>query len=293
MAEASEIALSQRLRTLCEEYNNRPYIARRGVLPTLVKFLQNENHEVQMNAAETLRLLSEHPENPEPMCKEKGLLQALAAAYEATEEKDPEVFQVVAEIISNLESALEQRTARGPSVAPITEAESAMTSKNRGQRITQSVVGRTRTITLEIPTMSDANSASLVDLLECTRGVVSFTLDTVARTATLYTSTSTPTLLRLMEDKGFIAIVRSETNPQARQRRVSATPIQAPQYLSGSHEGSSEYLRSIVLHGVDGNSLSSRLERQKLEKAKNAKEKNAKQVGQLTGFFQKITSGWW
>jgi hypothetical protein len=293
MAEASEIALSNRLRALCEEYSNRPYIVRRGVLSTLVKFLQHENREIHLNAAETLRLLSEHPENPEPMCKEKGLLQALATAFQVAENVDADMFQVVGEVVGNLEAALDRRTSEATPAIP--ETESSMTAKNRGTRIVHSVVGRTRTVVLEIPTLSDANASGLSDLFECTRGVVSFTLDTVGHTATLYSSTSTPTILRLLEDKGFIALVRSETNPTARGAQVRTSTTQLPQYLSGKGAAGdgSDYLRSIVLHGVDGNSLSSRLERQKQEKTRSAKEKNAKQVAGLQGFFQKITTGWW
>ena len=295
MTDASEVALSQRLRTLCEEYGNRPYIVRRGVLATLVKFLTNETREVRLNAAETLRLLSEHPENPEPMCKEKGLLQALATAYQTAEESDPEMFAAVGQVVTNLEAALDRRSEAVQQGAIINEGNSSMTTKNRGSRITNSLIGRTRTLVLEIPTLCDANAETLIDVLECTRGVVSFTIDTVLRTATLYTSTSTPTILRLLEDKGFIALVRSETTPQSvthgSATRRGSNSGQMPQYLSGKG-GNSDYVQSIVLHGFDGNSLSSRLERQKQEKTRAAKEKNAQQLGLLGSFVNKLT-GWW
>eukprot|EP00760_Papus_ankaliazontas_P025474 PhM_4_TR2731/c0_g1_i1/m.100180 len=294
MSEANELALSGRVRGLCEDYSNRPYIVRRGVLSTLIKFLQHTSRDVQFNAAEALKLLSEHPENPEPMCKERGLLQALATAYQNTEGTDVEIFNLVADVVANLEAALDRKDQGRPSEGPqVNETQSAMTTKNRGNRIVHSVVGRTRTVVLDVPAMTENLTRDLGDLLECTRGVVSYTLDPMERTATLYTSTPTPTLLRLLEDKGFVAVVRSESNPQPRSsaQRRSSTAI--PQYLTGKGAEGSDYMKTLVLHGMDTNSLSSRVERQKLEKARQAKEKNARQVGQIQGFFQKMTAGWW
>jgi len=83
-------------------------MVRRGAIPTLAKYLTNEIAEVRLHAAEALRFLSDHPETPEPMSEEKGLLEALVAASHNAEENDPTMFAVVSDVIRNLDTALDR-----------------------------------------------------------------------------------------------------------------------------------------------------------------------------------------
>eukprot|EP01062_Namystynia_karyoxenos_P028849 TRINITY_DN21790_c0_g2_i1.p1 TRINITY_DN21790_c0_g2~~TRINITY_DN21790_c0_g2_i1.p1 ORF type:complete len:387 (+),score=71.46 TRINITY_DN21790_c0_g2_i1:109-1161(+) len=71
------LPVALRLKSLASVTGNQPYIARKGVLPTLLKFLRSEQIAVQLSAAETLRLLSSHPDNPSVMAQDAELVREL------------------------------------------------------------------------------------------------------------------------------------------------------------------------------------------------------------------------
>eukprot|EP00756_Hemistasia_phaeocysticola_P008498 Hpha_TRINITY_DN14630_c0_g1::TRINITY_DN14630_c0_g1_i1::g.48406::m.48406 len=74
-SQIAELPVALRLRTLASEEGNQLYIAKRGVLPTLVKFLRHDQPSVQIIAAETLRLLASHPDVPAEMVRDPDLVR--------------------------------------------------------------------------------------------------------------------------------------------------------------------------------------------------------------------------
>ena len=64
----------------------------------------NKEPEVVQCTAETLRFLSSHPDNPEYMCREKGLVQSVVKQYQST--TDPKLKPVLADVMRNLHSAI-------------------------------------------------------------------------------------------------------------------------------------------------------------------------------------------
>jgi hypothetical protein len=106
MAElVNEISVVKKLWNLSSEPNNQPYIVRRNILPALIKFLQSKDPQVSQLAAETLKLLSSHPDNPEYICREKGLLQTLVKVYKAEQENET-LKSTLAAVLRNLHSAV-------------------------------------------------------------------------------------------------------------------------------------------------------------------------------------------
>lgn len=67
----NEVSVVTKLYKLALDPANQPYIVRRNILPTLVKFLSNKDTDVVQRSAETLQLLASHPDNPDYMCREK------------------------------------------------------------------------------------------------------------------------------------------------------------------------------------------------------------------------------
>ena len=302
-AAATQVALSLRLLDLSYPYNHRPYIARRGVLDTLTRFLEQENVEVRINAAKTLLLLSEHPENPELMCRESGLLQALRVAYESVQEdgvnapvgnhdneiqtaenKTPEVtlLHSLSQVVQNLENALEAKFESEES--PYIEPCSAMVSKRPTARVSQSQLQDTRKLVLDIPSLMSSSTDTLADLLESVRGVISFTMNLDSHEVTLHLTTPTPTLLRLLEDRGHLAVVRSDFFVNAGQGDTRRESL--PSYLpSRGHYGSSgRDMGSVVPYG--DHSLAARRRRRRRRRTREAEEHSG-------GLLQRIASVFW
>lgn len=107
---ATELALAKRLHALTKEYRNRPVVARRNTVPTLLKLLVNKQRDVRFTAAEALAFLCDHPENVEYMCQEKGFLPVVYEQYRSAECDDPEMYHVLGSIFDHLRAALDDST---------------------------------------------------------------------------------------------------------------------------------------------------------------------------------------
>jgi len=112
MDHVNELTVVSKLRDLAADPANQPYIVRRSILPTLQKFLADKDPLVALRAAETLRFLSSHPDNPEYMCREKGLVPAVVRLYQST--PDPALKAVAADIMKNLRSAIKPQGSAAP-----------------------------------------------------------------------------------------------------------------------------------------------------------------------------------
>lgn len=100
------LALVKRLKLLASDVDNQPVVCRRGILPSLLLFLQNTDPEVRHTAAETLVLLSSHSENPECLCRERGLVQIVVSSFRSSKDSDPVFYELCGTIIKNLGSAV-------------------------------------------------------------------------------------------------------------------------------------------------------------------------------------------
>jgi hypothetical protein len=336
-----ELSLVQRYKALAENYNSRPIVARRGSLVTLLKFLQHEDREVRFVAATTIALLADHPENPEVICCQEGLVQALFDRYKCSELEDPEIRQVIAGIFQCLRPVLDrdENAARGGAVhgkagdgaadesaatatalldldenrGNFAENESVRTVKNRPTRIRQQSNVVYKSIVLNLPCLATSQEfQDLAELLQTTKGVISYTVkhnegDEAGAAGgaggngaelTVFASTPTAVLIKLLGDQGFAADLVSETVVENAAQRGGAGGNGAadgrrPMYRSGlggaGAPGLSSFYHSLVLHGSHNNSLSERLRKQKEERERKA----ASELSSITGFIGKLTKGWW
>mmetsp|Transcript_34493 Transcript_34493/g.40335 ORF Transcript_34493/g.40335 Transcript_34493/m.40335 type:complete len:323 (-) Transcript_34493:75-1043(-) len=315
-----ELNLAKRYLSLVQDFKNRPVVARRNTIPSLLKLLKSTDVDVRLVAAETIALLAEHPDNPQFLCKEKEFLRTVYEAYH-----DSEVDELFHSLLSRVFDALrvcldenESEQARtdehiDPAVVesrpeptssnapPVDGAESARIAKGRTTRILKSV-GRCRTLTLQVwlateqrgNTLSPRVSSDLQELLHTTRGVVSFSIDSTEAKVTMFASTALLTLKQLLRDGGYECDVIGEVKLESSSVNAdtnSSSNRSAPRYLDSIKSfASSLYQNSLVLHGTDANTLASRLKQQKEEARR---KRNQKEVSQVHSFLTKLTAGWW
>eukprot|EP01060_Flectonema_neradi_P036035 TRINITY_DN681_c3_g1_i1.p1 TRINITY_DN681_c3_g1~~TRINITY_DN681_c3_g1_i1.p1 ORF type:complete len:291 (+),score=68.91 TRINITY_DN681_c3_g1_i1:52-924(+) len=286
---AQALTVVKRLHELSGDVANQPYIARRGILPTLKSFLGNSELEVQVVAAKTLALLASHPDNPECISQEPGMISAIVKAFESSDDK--ELKETLDKVMGNLKSVLpdpkKQAAASGatknkkayPSVPEHHKRQIAPRTK-AGDR----VKAQRRHMLVRLPELNSSNVDDIEHLLQHIRGMISYSIDTQNKTLTLFLSTPRQILAKHLTDVGFQMEVVEET--LAKQGGKSSGP--GPAYLSSGEPQESDYKRSLVVQGGDGggsSSLSSRLERQR--KRNQASDEDR---GSVAGFFRSLLS---
>ena len=175
--EVTELAVVSRLHTLSKDVANQPYIARRGILPTLKKFLNNTSLDVQVVAAKTLRLLASHPDNPDFIAAEPGMVAAVLKAYDGT--SDAGLKEELEAVMTHLKSATAQSPPRSkdkPDTSTSTEAYPAVPEQHKRQLAPRTKGERQKAVrrhmTLSTPAISAANVDGLEYLLQNIRGMV-------------------------------------------------------------------------------------------------------------------------
>lgn len=285
-----ELAVLTRLHSIAKEYDNQPVVVRRGA-GILLKFLSHENYDIRKLAAETLQLLSGHPDNPEYLCRERGLVQMLYACYRKAEADDPLLFDVYSSIFDNLKPALEsggEENLPAPKPTLVADGESARVAKNRSARVKSGSMNQCRAMVLAISNMNDGID-ELQETLVTTRGVISYTLQQQNKQVVVFLSTPTATLLKILSDSGFdVNVVSESLVDRSAAQHASLDGTTASGYARYASEAAdSEYKRSLVLHGIEMNSLAARIRKQHDDR--NSSEKK----GTLNRVFSALTSGWW
>lgn len=292
----NELSLARRYHTLAKEYSHRPVVARRNTIPSLLKLLRSSDREVRLLAAETILFLAEHPENPEFLCHEKDFLACIYNEYQQSEATDAEIHGVVGNVFDHLRVCLEKE-GEGASRGATADGESCRIAKGRSTRVARGV-GQCRYVTVEIANASSHNLPQLEDSLHTIRGIVSYTMDIPTKRFTLYTSTPSGTIAKVLTDAGFTTVVISDMEAVVDEqenvggfRKHSFAQGAAPGYLNSAFRGgASIYQHTLVLHGMDSNTLASRIQQQKEEEMR---KKNRAEKSQLNKFMSKLTAGWW
>jgi hypothetical protein len=287
---SAELGLAKRLHTLSSDYDNQPLVARRGIIGSLMKFMQSTSTEVRITAADTVRLLSSHPENPEYLVRERGLVPLLFQCFQDSEAENQELHGIYAAIFENLRPALgmdkEGEEGGNEGGDMMDKLESVRTVKRRTARTKHSTAFKSRRLVIGFEADEEATKEDIDEVLQTTRGVVSYTVDMDTHTMQLYLSTATEAVVKLLEDAGFKCDVQFEGPMESRP--TSAAHGDGPGYLDDAKQ--SEYKRSLVLHGMDGNSLASRIEKRKQEQQR---KKMQAERGHIASFISKLTSSWW
>ena len=176
--QVTELNVVTRLLTLSGDVANQPYIARRGILPTLKKFLTHTDLEVQVTAAKTLRLLASHPDNPEFIAQENGMVSTVLTAYDGASSDDlkEELEGVMGYLKSAAPAMPEKEKSAASGAGGVRKAYPAVPENHRKQLAPRNKVDRAKVVrrrmTLSTPSVNPANVEGLEYFLQNIRGMV-------------------------------------------------------------------------------------------------------------------------
>eukprot|EP00994_Dinema_validum_P009700 NODE_982_length_1185_cov_89.846831_g742_i0.p1 GENE.NODE_982_length_1185_cov_89.846831_g742_i0~~NODE_982_length_1185_cov_89.846831_g742_i0.p1 ORF type:complete len:257 (+),score=32.95 NODE_982_length_1185_cov_89.846831_g742_i0:73-843(+) len=250
----NELTVVTKIWNLSKDPQNQPYIVRRNILPTLLKFLQYKEQQFVERSADTLKLLSSHEDNPEYMCREKGLVQIVVGVLGSTEYQSVKV--TLACVLRNLHSAIPGNEKPVAPAAPTTET-------TGGEDPSPPVAAQL--LHVSIPSMDAFNCKDIEAHLLTLTGVVSCTSDNVANMIKIY----------------------SKIDGQAILDHLKATNIEG--HLVDK-DTPSEYQQSLVASGE--NSLAARLEKKKQERLTERQQRQAAE-GTMGRFFRRLTTSFW
>lgn len=292
----SELSLVKRFKQLASDYDNRPVVVRRGTVKSIMRFVQHEEWEVRHTAAETILLLAQHPDNKEPLCREPGFLDAVFEAYKSSEHADPKLHEVYSELFEELRSVLatteDGDDGASSAVGPARDDGSIRTVKNRPTRVKQGAT-ISRSLVLNVANLTAANQDELEELLQTIRGVVSYAIEPETRSVRVFGSTQTAALVAVLADGGFEVSVANDEEVERDENADGKPARPQPTYQSSFASklnifGDFDWRRTLVLHGIEGNSLQARLQKQKDERAR----KHQKDTSTMASMLNKLKS-WW
>ena len=295
---ADELTLVKRFHQLASDWDNRPVVVRRGTVKSIVRFMRHQEWEVRHTAAETILLLAKHPENKEPLCREPGFLDELFECYKSAEVNDPKLHDTYSEVFEELRSVLAAAEMPGNDENGPADGASIRTVRNRPTRVKHGA-SVSRSVTLTVANLTASTHAEMENTLQTTRGIVSYTIDVPDRCVRIFGSTPTAALVTVLTDCGFQvevasdeAIARGSIGDENGDAADFANKPQ-PTYKGSTFGrlnffGDFDWKRTLVLHGIEGNSLQARLEQQKAERAR----KNQQEKGAMANLLGKLKS-WW
>eukprot|EP00762_Andalucia_godoyi_P000542 ANDGO_05439.mRNA.1 hypothetical protein len=93
---SSVLGVVEQLKTLCSNPQNQPYIARRGILPSLIGILQHLDLQVVLTACQAIQLLALCPDNHVLLVREPQLMPTLWNLFRTfhTIESTPQQLQI-------------------------------------------------------------------------------------------------------------------------------------------------------------------------------------------------------
>mmetsp|Transcript_3417 Transcript_3417/g.5036 ORF Transcript_3417/g.5036 Transcript_3417/m.5036 type:complete len:286 (+) Transcript_3417:213-1070(+) len=272
-----------RIRNLARDYDSRPIIVRRGVLLSLLNFIQSTNIDnVQTVAAEALKLLSSHPDNKLRIAQEPNLVETLCHVA-----SEVHVQTFVVDTITNLSSYLTTEQRELCKTNPIL-GDALMQSKSKNKKKRK----KKRNVVFRVEPMNTEESRhKLKRIILSTKGTISYTLSAPDSRVNIYTRTKTERFVDLFSRNGFKAVVLSdavcESEYEADKNDMEDKENQKPQYLDPEKRKQqiTNARRSLAR---TGDSLQARL-----AKRKAAENQNDDDEGTMSRIFSRVTSYFW
>ena len=227
-----------KLRNLAKDPEHQPYIARRGVLPAMIGFVDGSNAEVRVIGAEALRFLASHPDNRKVLVDEPNLVDTLCKAFNNSS-TEPVLREVIGDILLYLSDHLSEAhknqslsltqvlafsksqqvsTSADSSASgfttPVSEKSKGLTSSSQQQH-QQPQLTHKRNLVLSVPSLkNDESQQQLQKVLLSIRGTISFRVNLQQKTVALYTKTTTERILVVLEGAKFPATVLKEVSAE-------------------------------------------------------------------------------
>lgn len=252
-----ELALVQRFRSLSENYEARPAIARRNTLPALSRFLASKEREIRKLSLEAVYMLSQHPENVELLANEQAITDGIFGIYKEAQYDDPELHELSSNTLDLLCVAMPEADPRRAEVLRRAAERSLLSADSRrsascgssssyrrsmendseeGERenspqtsmepsAASSGVGNQsmHMVTLEIPALNPRTSTADLDaILEATKGVLSYTVSPSAhQVRILMVGRALAPLQDALNTAGYVTLVVSDDR-STRQNSVGS-----------------------------------------------------------------------
>lgn len=297
------LRVANKIKLLALDVENQPVIVRRGVLPSLITFLQNDNIQVRIVASDTIRLLSSHADNKQLLSQDAGLVAQVCSQFKlscnAQEGTQEAVLKSnMTDIVANLSDHLneEQMQAAGLSLKDIIK-----TLRVKEQQLAEQKQAKKHNVVIEIEELKNGESARLQvqKIILAAKGTISYTISVPEKRANIYTRATTEKLLELLQEKKFTcsivqdAICETEyrsKNVTSKKQEQEDKENREPKYLSPEKKKQDQlYKNSLVSHG---DSYEQRLAQQRAKK-ENSKQAKKEDEGSVTRFFTKISSVFW
>lgn len=295
-------AVILRLYTLAQTPENQPVIVRRGVIPNLITFLENEDLEIKLLACQTLKLLSQHPDNKQLLAQDSNLLQQISSVFQGTKESTSTVCESIRLQISDIfhylspymtESQLETAGVDVKLVLNLLKVQLGQKDQKE----------KKRNLVISVEQLKDSNVEQvrhfIHKLVMSLPGMLSYTF--TKDRAKFYLRTPTDKLLNVLQSNGLKCTVISETVCETEYKNAGKpngsddVGPEEPSYLK--EEESSAYKRSLVL---SAESLEDRIARRKKKgkeiagsPQKTKEEKPQEDKSTASKLFNKVTSFFW
>nr|CCC94027.1 conserved hypothetical protein [Trypanosoma congolense IL3000] len=301
----TELALAKRFHMLSKNYNNRPVIARRNTLPTLIRFLRSNDRETRHYSLSALLLLAQHEENVELLSLERSLVQGVYDVYKDADYDDPQLHEIADQILNCLAPVLQSRDPRkaeqggaacAGSSSGVIETDSLNGSFTSARRVRACRVLRgvgtdaIHTVLIDIPALdpnSGDNVETIEDILQTTRGVLSYSIFVENRQVRLFMTCETSFLQQVLLEAGFESVVvRDDVVNQdmfgngGDASKGAGSGLGNSSYYGGAPDqrrptylesvANTIYQSAVVLSGssVDDNTLASRVQQQRAREEK-------------------------
>jgi hypothetical protein len=267
------LKIVNKLKSLSSETANQPVIARRGVLPNLVTFIKNKDIEVQTKSAETLKLLSSHPENQKLLSQEPGLVDAFLALFN-DEYTHKDVRAIVSDILVNIGEYLsDDQKDRTLSLKSVLESLKSSNKEDNNKK---------RNITINIPKMNEQTKMAIQKVVTTMKGIISYSMSLNSKELFVYAKTTSKYIVALLEGSGYPGTVISEevcsTELLENQENVKPVSLNFKNTAAGlDYQPSS---KAVVCDTLQD----------RIAKRKQRQQDDSSQGG---GFFTRITSVFW
>lgn len=255
--ESEAYKIVNKLFLLSQETSNQAVIVRRGVLPSLVTFLKNDQIQVQVKSCETLKNLSSHPDNQKIMSTESNLVDSLILVFN-DKHTNSQVRQLISEILINLSDYLTDE-----------QKESTLSLKVVLESLKN--LGKKRMIILSFKKM-DVEKEKIQKILLQMKGTISCSFDMNQKRLTLFTRSPSQYVLTILESFEVV-LISEEVFDQENEKEN-----QEPSYLDSKKYNQNQN-KAIVCESFQ----------ERMEKRKKKEEEGSS----VYGIFSKISSVFW
>lgn len=257
--------------------------------------MKSDVPEVKILAAESIKLLSQHPENPKMMAQDRDLVPALCSSSNSEE---PKLEQLIADILVQLSEYLtkDQRDHFRMNIS----LNDALSLKKKRQGSSRKK--KRNVVFIVEPMNTESAKQQLKKLILSTKGTISYTISAPDSKVHVYTRTKTERFLDLFSRAGFKARVISDAVCETEYKTVDENgdkenqlPKENIKYIEPEKQ-KSEIVKNRRAVVSCGDSLQARMQerrKNRIQEKETQKSQVQEEGAGVGGFISKLTSVFW